>query len=199
MRRSMFVSAVLATGLSAAPIASGAVEDFHLLSQSVAVDAAARIATFTLTFDRPPEFDAPGEQTHAFQYEIDADSSALDQPIQFGEIDSVIRGAEIHGGSEIPLRAPEGDGGPDAGGWGPVTAMLPFDLAEQTVTFTTGLATIGDDDGKFRYRLITIENGSLTSEIQGAVVPLPAAAWTGIAMMSGLGAAGTLRRLIRKE
>ena len=41
-------------------------------------------------------------------------------------VDAVIRGGEIWEGRGIPVREPEGFGGDNSGGWGPVTALLPF-------------------------------------------------------------------------
>jgi hypothetical protein len=171
-------------------------EDFTLDWQTVSVDDASQTATFTLSFNRVPDFSAPpgGSQPDAFLYEIDADASTFNDALDFDDIDTVIRGAEIHKGEGIPVRDRDGDGGPDAGGWGPVRALLPFDLDGQTLTFTTGLSDIGDDDSRFRYRLITIDGGALTGETQGAVIPLPTALWGGVVMLSALGAARVLRK-----
>jgi hypothetical protein len=208
MRRSKVVpaAAVLAAAglgvLSAAPaVALADAEDFHLVAQTVGVDTDAQTATFTLTFNRVPDFTAAaggGGQPNAFQYEIDADTHSFDDPLDFDDLDTVIRGAEIHQGEGLPVRDRDGDGGPNSGGWGPVRALLPFELDDQTLTFTTGLSTIGDEgDGRFRYRLITIDDGALTSDTQGAVIPLPAPVWAGIVMLSALGAARALRQVRR--
>lgn len=201
MRRSMHRTALVALLASIAGIFSSsafaATEDFHVVSQSVAVDRAAGTATFTLDFDREPRFFLPhgggGDQPDGFQIEVDADYNQFDRPIAFDDIDAVVRGAEIFAGDGIPVRDRDGDGGSDrAGGWGPVRALVPFDLDGSTLTFTTGLQTLGDADGRFRYRLISTEGGSLTSEINAAIIPLPAAAWSGLAL---LGAAGIATRL----
>jgi hypothetical protein len=207
MRRSIQISAaaVLAgLGLLCVSdrVAQGATtEQFQLLEQSATVDENAGTATFRLSFDHEPRFfipDGETEQPDSFQIEIDGDHNTFDHPILFDEIDSVIRGAEIHAGEGIPVRDREGDGGGDqAGGWGPVRALVPFELDGTTLTFTTGLETIGDQDGRFRYRLITIESGSVTSEVNAAIIPVPAAMWGGIMMLGGAGVATRLLRRLR--
>ncbi len=207
MRRSIQISAaaVLAgLGLLCVSdrVAQGATtEQFQLLEQSATVDENAGTATFRLSFDHEPRFfipDGETEQPDSFQIEIDGDHNTFDHPILFDEIDSVIRGAEIHAGEGIPVRDREGDGGGDqAGGWGPVRALVPFELDGTTLTFTTGLETIGDQDGRFRYRVITIESGSVTSEVNAAIIPVPAAMWGGIMMLGGAGVATRLLRRLR--
>ena len=195
MRRTVLItSAVLAAlGLTAAAGRAQSVEAFHLVEQSVVVDANAGTATFRLSFDREPQFFVPAggtEQTNAFQVEVDGDKFTFEQPIGFDEIDSVVRGAEIFGGSEIPLRDPQGDGGPQAGGWGPVRDTLAFEVDGATLTFSAPLETLGDadGDGRFRYRIITIdEGGELTGETNAAIIPLPGAFWTGAMLLSGAG------------
>ena len=67
-------------------------------------------------------------------------------------------------------------------------------LEGNTLTFTTGLDTIGDQDGKFRYRVITTENGSLISEVNAAIIPVPAALWGGMMMLGGAGVLHKLRK-----
>jgi hypothetical protein len=207
MRHSIFQSTfasasvivALIVGAAGYPsIAVGATADFRVVAQSVSVDRDAGTATFTLDFDREPRFFLPhgggGDQPDGFQIEIDADYNMFDRPIAFDDIDAVVRGAEIFAGDGIPVRDRDGDGGGDrAGGWGPVRALVPFDLDGSSLSFTTGLQTLGDDDGQFRYRLIATDGGALTSEINAAtIIPLPAAAWSGMAL---LGVAGVATRL----
>jgi hypothetical protein len=197
MRRSMLFTAVL-VGLGAvSSVARAHTEDFHIVDHSVVVDDVAKTATFRLSFDREPRFFLPhgggGGQPNAFQYEIDVDT-ATRGPIAWDGIDTVVRGGEIFAGSEIPIRDRDGDGGSNAGGFGPVRAAVPFDLDGSTLTFTAALSDLGDEgDGHFKYRLITTENGGLTGEVQGAVIPLPAAVWSGMMMLGGLGIVRKIR------
>ena len=153
-------------------------------------------ATFTLTFDEKPNFaSGAGGQPMAFQYEIDAHSTDFSHPLTWNDISSVVRGAEIGRGQGLPVRDREGDGGDtDAGGWGPVRALLPFELTDNTLTFTAGLTALGDTDGKFRYRVLTTQDGSVTSEAQGAAIPLPAGGATGVMVLGALGAARVMRK-----
>jgi hypothetical protein len=196
MRRSIYLPALLAAGvgtLSIPSLAHADTEDFHLIWQSVDVNRQDDTATFTLNFSHEPVFfaaDGAAEQLHAFQLEIDADINSADAPLGFDDVDTVIRGAEIYRGDGIPVRDRDGAGGEGSGGWGPVRALLPFELDNNTLTFTftTGLKAIGDDDGRFRYRLITTDAGTLTSTTQAAIIPLPAALWPGVAMLGALGA-----------
>ena len=178
-----------------AATARGAEADFKIVDHSVAVDLQKQTATFTLVFDERPDFVAGDMgQPMAFQYEIDAHDTSLNTPLTFNDIDTVVRGTEIGRGQGLPVRDRDGDGGgPEAGGWGPVRALLPFELTDNTLTFTAGLSALGDTDGKFRYRVLTTENGSVTSEAQGAVIPLPAASLTGVGMLTALGVARVVR------
>jgi hypothetical protein len=163
-------------------------EAFELAGHSVEVDNTADTATFRLTFSRAPVFFvAEGTATDAFQVEIDADGTSFEQPLVFETIDAVVRGAEISEADGLPVRDREGDGGEGSGGWGEVRGFVPFDLDGETITFTTGLDLIGDDDGKFRYRINVIDDGSITTEVTAAIIPVPAALWGGVIMLSGAG------------
>ena len=210
MRQSIIISAAVLAGLglvsTSSGVAQGATQEFQLATQVATVDEDAGTATFRLTFDHEPRFfipDGETEQPDSFQIEIDGDHNTFDHPILFDEIDSVVRGAEIYAGDGIPIRDRDGDGGGDggggdqAGGWGPVRAVVPFELDGSTLTFTTGLDTIGDQDGRFRYRVITIESGAVTSEINAAIIPVPVALWGGVIMLGGAGVATRLLRRLR--
>ena len=198
MRRTNIITAAVLAGLVSSSAARAATEDFKLVDQSVEVDKKGGTATFRLNFDREPNFtpsEGGGGQDNAFQIDIDGDSTTFETPLLFEEIDSVVRGAEIAGNDGIPVRDREGDGGGDeAGGWGPVRDILPFELEGSTLTFTAALETIGDQDGKFRYRIITIDNGGITSEVSAAIIPLPAALGGGMMMLGGAGLVHKLRK-----
>ena len=172
--------------------------DFAIVSQKVTVDRAASTANFSLTFNRDPVFVSSGDsQSDAFQYEIDVNSTDFSHPLTASTVDAVIRGGEIWEGRGIPVRFPTGDGGHEAGGWGPVRALLPFDLNGSTVTFTAPLADFGDSNGKFRYRAIATENGALTTQSVGAVIPLPASIWSGLILLGAVSIGRKLRILQR--
>jgi hypothetical protein len=53
----------------------------------------------------------------------------------------------------LPIRSRDGDGGPGAGGWGPVRDLVTFQVTDEKLTFTADLADLGDTDGIFRYRV----------------------------------------------
>jgi hypothetical protein len=147
------------------------------------------VAEFTVTFSRAPIFvAADSSDADAFQYEIDADSTDLSRDLELNEIDAVVRGGEIWEGRGIPVRQRTGGGGEgdEAGGWGPVRALLPFDLNDKTLTFSAPLSTLGAADGTFRYRAFSIDEGGMTGRIVGAVVPTPAAIGPGLVLLGGL-------------
>jgi len=201
MRRTLVISAaVLASlGLSTSRVSAATTGEFHLADQTCTVDKDAGTATFRLSFTQAPQFTLPhgggGAQPNSFQIEIDADHNTFDHPIEFDEIDSVVRGAEISASDGIPVRDREGEGGGDqSGGCGPVRALVPFDLDGSTLTFTTGLSTIGDQDGKFRYRVITMQDGSLSGEVNAAIIPVPAALGGGMLLLGGAGMAHKVRK-----
>ena len=178
---------VLLTLLTIPGIVRAESQDFRFIKQSLAVDPSARTATFSLTFSQPPSFVAvDGSQIEAFQYEIDTGSEDISKPIPPSSLDAIVRGAEIfETGNTIPIRNPSGDGGPNAGGWGPVKATVPFTLNDNTLTFTANWSDIGDSDGKFRYRVFTTDTGAITADTQGttAAIPLPAGVWTGAILL----------------
>ena len=195
MRRLAFLSMAVLALLNVAS-AFAAPVDFRLVAHTVEVDQLSQTASFSLTFNQPPDFTAPpGQpQTNAFQYEIDAHWTELSPPgsgVDFNSITSVIRGSEISGNT-FPIRDRDGDGGPAAGGWGPVRALVNFNTSAQNLTFSTKFDALGDTDGVFRYRLFTTDRGLVTSEASGVAVPLPPALAAGLITMGGL---GLLRRL----
>jgi hypothetical protein len=197
MRRSIAISAALA---ALAPVAAayGDAIDFSIVSQEVTVDRDADVANFTVTFSRTPLFvEVDANDGDVFQYEIDADSTDANADLPLSDVDAVIRGGEIFEGKGIPVREPAGlVPDPDAGGWGPIRALLPFDLDDNIITFSAPLSALGATDGSFRYRALTIENGELTSRIVGATVPTPAALGPGLALLGGVMALRAARRRI---
>jgi hypothetical protein len=188
MSRSKAVFAALAALVPASFAAAGVV-DLSIVAQDVTVDRSAGVAVFSVTFNRPPIFVAlPSVAPDAFQYEIDVDSADTSTSIDINQIDVVVRGAEIWEGEGIPIRDATGEAqGPEAGGWGPVRALLPFSIEENTLTFTGPLDDLGDNDGKFRYRAFAIDpTGATDGEVIGAVVPTPAALAPGLALLGGV-------------
>jgi hypothetical protein len=196
MCRSKAVFAALAALVPASFAAAGVV-DLSIVAQDVTVDRSAGVAAFSVTFNRPPIFVAlPPEAPDAFQYEIDVDSADTSTNIDINQIDAVIRGAEIWEGEGIPVRDATGAAqGPEAGGWGPVRALLPFNIEDNTITFTAPLDELGDSDGKFRYRAFAIDpTGATGGEVIGAVVPTPAALGPGMMLLGGVLIVRSFRR-----
>jgi hypothetical protein len=175
--------------------------DFQIVEQTCSVDQGRGSATFSMTFDRVPDFSrADGaRQTNTFQYEVDGDATNFDQPMEFSDVDAVIRGGEIFEGQGIPIRDREGEADDNSGGWGPVRTVVPYSMNGETITFSVGLSAINDTDGRFRYRVFTTESGELTSEAVGAVVPLPLGVWTGISVLGGMAGVARLRKRMNRS
>lgn len=200
MRRTL-IAATVVVGLSGSPLLAES-QDFHIVNHSVSVDDANRTAEFSVTFDQTPTFFAVnGGQLKAFQYEVDAHSTSLDSPIALSDVDSIIRGGEIWEGNGIPVRESTGEGGAGSGGWGPIRALLDYQIDDKTVKFTTTWADLGDADGKFRYRLFATDMGGTTSSLVGtSAVPLPLAGWSGLGTLATVGLVAHLRkRRLRKR
>jgi hypothetical protein len=193
--------AFLLAALLAAPARAG----LRIVEQGVSVDATARRAAFRATFDSPPDLftrDEFGRLADSFQYEIDADGPAsAEAPV--GDVDAVVRGDEIDAAGALRVRAAgegvEPDPDPIAGGWGPVRTAVPFNLDGAELSFEVPLADLGDTDGKFSYRLFTVEFGLTVDQVEGVVgaapaLPLPPAAWSACATVAGFGLFALLRR-----
>ena len=178
----------LALVLWAAALARGGI---RIVSQSADVNLAAGDAAFTLVFDSPPDFrtrDVLGRPADSFQYEIAPGTTDINQ-LPFTNISAVIRGDEIGDSDLIPVRNGVADGSdpnPAAGGWGTVRGELPFVLVGERLTFTAPLSVLDAPAGVFSYRVFTTSYGRTTSVASAAVIPLPAADWTGGTMLLAL-------------
>jgi hypothetical protein len=158
----------------AAPLAAPAA--IHVESHSVTVDRSRSVARFTARFDAVPDFHTVDEfdrVADSFQYEISPDPRApVGLPPE--SLSSVIRGDEIRLDGTLRIRvvdfaAPDPD--PAAGGWGRITAAVPFSLSDRILRFEAPLAALGDDDGHFAYRLFTTEYGVTTGEVESRLLP----------------------------
>jgi hypothetical protein len=150
--------------------------EFTVLSESAVFDPVTGQVTFTLVFNRRPDFqteDSVGRRADSFQYYIVGDPT-LPYPANY---DAIIRGDEIDVTSGLlPIRSsvpPATD--PAAGGWGHVRAVVPFSLNENVLTFSTSLALISDHsvDGHFSYELLLTQYGGFTQFVQSESVVRP--------------------------
>jgi hypothetical protein len=164
------------------------------LSQSVSVDPALADATFTLDFPHPPDFvtvDSHGRTADSFQYDIAGDPAPGEPALD--NLTAIIRGDEIHSTGMLHVRAafPPDLSDPNSGGWGSIADTVPFNVNGNQVTFTVPLSDLGAPDGNFAYRAFTMQFGVTDAMVESHAVPLPPAAWAGLAMlvvvMSGLG------------
>ena len=151
-------TAIVGAALALPDVSSAARADVpatpgELLALSQSAASATGQVTFTLTFNRPPDFqtvDSLDRQADAFQYYIVGDPS-LPYPYFY---DTIIRGEELHLTSPV-LRVrnatPSDPTDPAAGGWGTVRGVVPYQLNGDVLTFSTPLALISDHsaDGHF--------------------------------------------------
>jgi hypothetical protein len=177
----------------------------RIVDQSVSVDTERQTAAFFARFDSAPDLftrDEFGRLADSFQYEVDADGPLRpDDPV--GPVEAVIRGDEIFDAGALRVRAAgrgvQPDPDPIAGGWGPVRLAVPFDLDGPDLSFEVPLAALGDTDGRFSYRLFTVEFGLTVDEVQGVAgparsLPLPPALLPACATATGVGLFAFLRR-----
>src|SRR5829696_2550518 len=95
--------------------------EFTVLSESAVYDPVTGLVTFTLVFNREPDFqtvDSIGRQADSFQYYILGDPTLTSD----ARFDAIIRGSEIDLTSNLLTirNAVPPDTDPAAGGWGSV-------------------------------------------------------------------------------
>lgn len=137
-------------------------------SESALVNLDTQSVLFTINFNEVPDFfsvDTFGRQADSFQYFIEADGEF---PIfrgspYYSELETIIRGEEIHIAGDIRVRNifPNGIAQPNSGGWGSIRGSVPYTLNDTTLNFSVPLQLIGDDDGLFSYRLEWYEFGAI--------------------------------------
>jgi hypothetical protein len=167
---------IVAAALLAPGAAAQAPSPLTAVSESAIYDPATGRVTFTLAFNRAPDFrtvDEFGRQADSFQYYILGDLS-LPYPAYY---DSIIRGEEIH---VVPgllrIRDPlPSNPDPATGGWGPIRGEVPYRLEGSVLTFSVDLSTISDHsvDGRFSYELLLTQFGASTQFIQNQSVVRP--------------------------
>lgn len=137
-----------------------------VISESAVVNNKTQEVLFTINFNKPPDFfsvDEFGRQADSFQYFIEASGTF---PIfrgspYYSEVDTIIRGEEIHVGGNIRFRGTgSSSNNPTSGGWGNLRGSVPYILNDNTLTFSAPLRILGDSDGFFSYRLEWYEFGS---------------------------------------
>lgn len=184
----------------------------EIVSQSVQIDSAQGSATFDLQFNHKPDFysiDSFGRPADSFQYEVNPEWSGNKRDLQlgFGQFRDVIRGDEIHTSAKLLIRDASTPAHPDpnAGGWGPVVASVPFQVNGEQFTFNLPLHDLRASKAAFSYDVFTTSFGATVSEFQGTAqagaasqsVPLPPAAWAGMITLGGLALVRGTRRLCR--
>jgi len=166
----------VAAALLAPAAAAQAPSALTALSESAVYEPATGLVTFTLAFNRAPDFrtvDEFGRQADSFQYYILGNLS-LPYPAYY---DSIIRGEEIH---VVPgllrIRNPlPADPDPATGGWGPIRGEVPYRLDANVLTFSVALSTISEHsvDGHFSYELLLTQYGASSQFLQSESVVSP--------------------------
>ena len=165
-----------------------------VLSQSAEVNLASNSVLFQIEFNRVPDFfttDEYDRQADSFQYFIEADGGF---PIfrgtdsYYSDLESIIRGEEIHLGGDVRIRnalPPDPD---IPGGWGSIRGSVPYTLSGNVLSLLVPLQLIGDSDGKFSYRLEWYEYGGEGGYIDAEAVPEPATIFGSFMALGGLAA-----------
>lgn len=166
-----------------------------VLSQSAEVNLDSNSVLFQIEFNRAPDFfttDEYDRQADAFQYYIDADGelSLFSGGISYSNLETLIRGGEIHLGGDVRIRnlfPPDPDLS-SSGGWGSVRGSVPYTLSGNVVSLLVPLKFIGDSDGKFSYALMWTEYGGVGGFIYAETVPEPATICGTFMALGGLAA-----------
>ncbi|MGV0104055.1 hypothetical protein [Nostoc sp. DSM 114167] len=152
-------------------------------SESAVVNLDAQEVTFTVNFNRVPDFftvDEFDRQADSFQYYIDPSGELpiFRPPSAYSNLSSIIRGEEIHVAGDVRIRDvfSVGPSEPNSGGWGNIRGSVPYSLDGTVLKFSAPLQFIGDSDGLFSYRLELYEFGSwngLTNENKSTIASVP--------------------------
>jgi hypothetical protein len=171
--------------------------DFTLVSQNLTIDRQDHIADFSLTFNQAPDFftlDSFGRPVDSFQYNFNGNFQVGGGQEFPNNLTAIVRGDEIHLGDGIRIRNPNGDGGPDSGGWGPVIASVPYRLIGNNISFSVPTADLGYTGRYYQYEVFSLQDGAATADHNITVVPLPSAFWSGLVGMPLAGIAGMWMR-----
>jgi hypothetical protein len=191
-------SVLAAMGLIALAGAGSVVKaDFLLESQRLTVDQKDQTADFSLTFNQAPDFntlDSLGRPANSFQIDF---ASSYDPTVKFTQnVTGVVRGDEIHFDQNLRIRSADGNGGADAGGWGPVTGTVPFSLVGDNISFSIPTSDLGGVGKTSAYDVFSLAFGKQTANQFVTMVPTPAALPSGLA---GLAIVGGISLAVRRR
>jgi len=140
---------------------------------------------------RTPDFfttDEYGRQADSFQDYVDADGFR-NTGISYSNLESLIRGDEIHLGGDVRIRnVSPSDPDFSSGGWGSIRSSVPYTLSGNVFSHLVPLQLIGDTDGKFSYILMWTEYGGAGGYIYAETVPEPATIFGTFMALGGLAA-----------
>jgi hypothetical protein len=173
--RLLSLVAVVLLVLPARPVLA----DFELVSSDLTVNKSAGLIDFSLTFNQAPVFGnvGPGRvPAESFQVNFVGNPVLGSSPARDTDLTAVIRGDEIHIGNDVRVRQPTGNGGLDSGGWGPVTAAVPYNLSNNTVSFSIPATALGWTGGQYSASIYSLNYGTLTAAQTVQLIPTPSGA-----------------------
>ncbi|MCK4294581.1 MAG: hypothetical protein KAY65_15380 [Planctomycetes bacterium] len=160
---------------------------FLIESEQSTVDLDNSQVLFSATFNQSPDFfttDAVGRQRHCFQYYLHVN------PPSMPSIEELV----LLRSRDIPTMGLIGI----SDNYAPSRDFLSYTLSDETLTFSSPIGLLGDDDGHFSYSLCVFEYGSLvgTTGWHDSGTGWPAAPAPGALMLGSIGAGlvGWLRR-----
>jgi hypothetical protein len=162
-------------------LASTALADFQLESQSLSIDH--QDADFSLTFNQTPDFttlNALSQPVDSFQINFNGNYNPAVKTSFINTVTGVVRGDEIHIANDLPIRSATGNGGPNSGGWGPAVDAVPYSLIGDTVSFSVPTKDLGWTGHSYQYMAFSLANGAVTSNQTVTMVPTPAAFPAGV-------------------
>jgi hypothetical protein len=177
--------------------------DFELVSSNLQYSQATGLVDFNLTFNQPPQFNqiAPdGNPVTSFQIDFSGNPVLGSSPASESNLTAVIRGDEIHVGNDVRARLPSGNGGIDSGGWGPVTAAVPYTLAGPNMSFAIPAKDLGYTGGAYAASVFSLADGAETADQNVTLIPTPDAAVAGAVGLVLVGGFVTIsKRRARRE
>jgi hypothetical protein len=191
MRSKIFAPGCAAGGVLLC-LSGTSIAGFSTVSHEIVVDPSAQEVAFTLHFSEPPEFqtvDEHGDALSAFQIFIDPSPSA--EGFNYDDVTTLIRGVNVQPNNMLAVWDFSG-----VEGFRELRGKVPIEITDRWVSFVASFDTLNDDDGNFDYRLESYSHGEMTALNDGTtnVVPLPPAMWSGMTLLTAVGAVQLRRR-----